>query len=180
MATTGPGKADSAGKAGPEMAIDPAVILHPNDLSAVPGLLEKIQNHGTAALSQLQDDESRLSLLQSARALVRALEKPRETMIRHCWGDNTAFAILSTGVEIGLWAHLGKDDTPKSVAEIAATAGIEEALLARLLKHVAAMGYIQETGRDEYRPSNFIKALAIPIIGHGYPALYASVPHSHS
>jgi hypothetical protein len=41
----------------------------------------------------------------------------------------------------------------------------------RLMKHIAAMGYIKETGSNEYAPTNFSKALTIPIIGDGYPCL---------
>ncbi|KAK3693452.1 S-adenosyl-L-methionine-dependent methyltransferase [Podospora appendiculata] len=148
--------------------IDPSIILHPNDIAAVPGILGEIVTRGVTALSPTGDDAARLALLESARALVRALEKPRETMIRHCWADNTAFAALSMGIEAGVWAHLGSDDEPKSVAAIAAATNMEEAWLARLLKHVAAMGYIHETGHDEYRPTNFSKALTIPILGAGY------------
>jgi hypothetical protein len=40
--------------------------------------------------------------------------------------------------------------------------------IARILKHLAAMGYIKETGVDEYQPTNFAKALTIPIIGDAY------------
>lgn len=40
------------------------------------------------------------------------------------------------------------------------------------MKHIAGMGYIKETGADEYAPTNFSRALTIPIIGDGYPALY--------
>lgn len=43
--------------------------------------------------------------------------------------------------------------------------------IARTMRHLAAMGYITETGVDEYKPTNFSTALAIPIIGDGYPAL---------
>jgi hypothetical protein len=42
---------------------------------------------------------------------------------------------------------------------------------ARMMKHIAAMGHIKETGTDEYAPTNFSKALELPIIGDGYPAL---------
>ena len=31
------------------------------------------------------------------------------------------------------------------------------------------MGYIHETGPDEYEPTNFSKALTIPIVADGYP-----------
>ena len=42
------------------------------------------------------------------------------------------------------------------------------------MKHIAAMGYIKEINEDEYAPTNFSKALTIPIIGDGYPCLYVS------
>lgn len=39
------------------------------------------------------------------------------------------------------------------------------------MKHIAAMGYITETGTDEYGPTNFSKALHLRMIGDGYAAL---------
>lgn len=42
---------------------------------------------------------------------------------------------------------------------------------ARTMRHLGAMGYIEETAVDEYKPTNFSKSLAIPIIGDGYPCL---------
>jgi hypothetical protein len=41
----------------------------------------------------------------------------------------------------------------------------------RLMRHIAAMGLINETGPDEYRPSNFTKSLSLDIIGDAYLAL---------
>lgn len=151
--------------------VDPSIIHQPNDLSSVPSLLSTIITQGLAAVSSPSDDATRLSLLASARALVLALEKPRETMIRQCWADTTCFAALSIGVDTGVWAYLGRDDRPKTVKEIAKHTGFEEAYLGRLLKHVAAMGHIVETGKDEYRPTNFCKALGIDRLGVAYPLL---------
>jgi hypothetical protein len=39
------------------------------------------------------------------------------------------------------------------------------------MRHLAAMGYIAETSANEYKPTNFSKALTIPIIGDGYPCV---------
>ena len=33
------------------------------------------------------------------------------------------------------------------------------------------MGYVTETGADEYKPTNYSKAMSIPIIGDGYLAM---------
>ncbi|EGO55973.1 hypothetical protein NEUTE1DRAFT_68062 [Neurospora tetrasperma FGSC 2508] len=149
--------------------IDPSIINRPNDLSSVPSLLSAIFTQGIAAVTSPSDDATRLALLSSARALVLALESPRETMLRQCWADTVCMATLSIGVDTGVWAYLGRDDRPKRVADIAAATGFEAAYLARLLKHVAAMGHVIETGKDEYKPTNFSKALAIPTLGAAYP-----------
>lgn len=70
-----------------------------------------------------------------------------------------------------MWAYLGRDDHPKTVREIAKHTGFEEAYLGRLLKHIAAMGHIVEVAKDEYRPTNFCKALSIDRLGVAYPLL---------
>lgn len=44
-----------------------------------------------------------------------------------------------------------------------------------MLKHICAMGYIIETGPDEYTPNNFTKSLSLPIIAHSYPVWYVNI-----
>lgn len=39
------------------------------------------------------------------------------------------------------------------------------------MRHMAAMGYIIETGADEYKPTNFSSSLSIPVIGAGYTCM---------
>ncbi len=39
------------------------------------------------------------------------------------------------------------------------------------MRHMAAMGYIIETGQDEYKPTNFSSSLSIPVIGDGYTCM---------
>lgn len=62
-----------------------STVLEPNDLAAVPHLLERIKSTG-ANISSNNDSERR-ELLAQARHLVQALETPRETMIKHCWAQ---------------------------------------------------------------------------------------------
>ena len=38
-----------------------------------------------------------------------------------------------------------------------------------VLRHLTAIGYIMETGYDEYKPNNFSIALTLPIISDPYP-----------
>ncbi|KAK4222581.1 S-adenosyl-L-methionine-dependent methyltransferase [Podospora fimiseda] len=149
-----------------ENTVDPSVILQPNDLPAVPSILSSIQTLGDNLDSN--DDATRQSLLAAARALVVALEKPRETMIRQCWAENALASVISLGVESGIWEFLASSSGPKTVAEIAAATNTEAAFIGRLLKHVAAMGYLIETASDTYEPTNFTNALTIPILNAGY------------
>lgn len=46
--------------------------------------------------------------------------------------------------------------------------------IGRLLCHLGAMGYVKETGDDEYQPTNFSKSLSLDIIGDAYLAVPAS------
>jgi len=52
---------------------------------AVPRILEDLLTFGISP--SIDEDDTRLTMLVSARALVRALETPRETMIRHNWAQ---------------------------------------------------------------------------------------------
>ena len=61
--------------------VDISIASAPCDMGAVPSLLTDISTLG----GQLSDGdrEGRLRLLDKARSLVRALETPRETMLKH-------------------------------------------------------------------------------------------------
>lgn len=39
------------------------------------------------------------------------------------------------------------------------------------MRHLGAMGYIEEVAADTYKPTNFSSSLTIPIIGDGYPCM---------
>lgn len=86
--------------------------------------------------------------------------------------QNTNFAAISFGVDIGLWKHwvknCGGGDVSQKTSDLAAQLGIDPALLTRFLKHINAMGYITETGPDEYKLTNFSKSLSLPIVADSY------------
>lgn len=74
-------------------------------------------------------------------------------------------------VESGLFVEMLKKGKPVTVNELAESLKASPLLLARLLRHIAAMGYVKEAGEDEYELNNFSKSLTIPIIGDGYPCV---------
>ncbi|TQN69426.1 O-methyltransferase [Colletotrichum shisoi] len=153
-----------------EAVVDVSIATQPNDLDAIPDLLKEI-TAGVGALSS-GGDEARHELLIKARTMVQALESPRETMIKHCWGQTGALAGLNFGVDSGLWRLMAKNgDRPQKIGELAESLGVDSVLLSRLMRHLGAIGYIKETGLDEYRPTNFSKSMSLPMIGDGYIAM---------
>lgn len=68
-----------------DSVVDVSVALSATDLESVPRLSAEIGSLG-ATISK-GDNHARLELLRKARALVNALEAPRETMIKHCWAE---------------------------------------------------------------------------------------------
>ncbi|ROV89736.1 hypothetical protein VPNG_10189 [Cytospora leucostoma] len=150
--------------------VDVAIAINPTDLESVPRLVKDI-NEGVKSLTT-GGHQARHELVIKARSLMLALETPRETMIKHCWAQTGAMAGINLGIDTGLWKLMAKNgDKPQKVVELSRDLGIDPALLSRLLRHLSAMGYIIETDTDEYMPTNFSKALSIPIISGGYPAM---------
>ncbi|KAI1214680.1 S-adenosyl-L-methionine-dependent methyltransferase [Annulohypoxylon truncatum] len=150
--------------------LDPSIALKPCDYESVGAHAEKISK--LASSISPEDDKTRLELAETARKLVRALETPRETMIKHCWAQTATMAALTVGVDMGLFNIMAEDGgKSKKSADLAKAVGADPTLVARLLRHLGAMGYVEETDVDEYKPTNFTKSLTIPIIYAGYPVL---------
>jgi hypothetical protein len=151
-----------------------SIALQPCDLGSVPELVEQINDLGTRLAGG--DLHARHRLLKSARDLVSALETPRETMIKHCWAQPTAFTVIEICIEIGLFKALSLNSgVSKKSDDLALQVGVDPLLVARFLRHLGAMGYVKETGPDEYKPTNFSNSLTIPIIGDGYPLVTESI-----
>lgn len=65
--------------------INVSIAAQPNDVNAVAGLVKELQA-GVDGLTA-GGDAARHDLLIKARTLMQALETPRETMVKHCWGQ---------------------------------------------------------------------------------------------
>ncbi|GIJ83164.1 hypothetical protein Asppvi_001683 [Aspergillus pseudoviridinutans] len=149
--------------------VDVSIATEPNNIEAVPTLLKEITNGFDVFAAS---NEGREDLVIKCRALVQALETPRETMIHHCWAQTGAIAGLNFGVDSGLWILMAQNgDKPQKVDDLAANLGIDNVLLSRLMRHLSAMGYLIEIGEDEYRLTNYTKAMSIPVIGNSYLAM---------
>ncbi|CAG7953768.1 unnamed protein product [Penicillium nalgiovense] len=145
------------------------LALSSNLPDTVPDLLQKVAGHGNDLISQ--DPKARLKLLEAARSLIYALETPREAIIRHCWSESTSYAALETAVDIHLFSALGTEDKSKTVTELAEATRVDVILLGRLMKHLAAIGTITETGYNEYGPTGFSKVLTVERYSDAFPLM---------
>ncbi|RYP27378.1 hypothetical protein DL768_011246 [Monosporascus sp. mg162] len=79
---------------------------------------------------------------------------------------------ITLGVEVGLFHAMAADGgSSKTTADLAQKVGVETAVISRIVRHLGTMGYVIETGQDEYKPTKFTTALGIPSISAGYPVL---------
>jgi hypothetical protein len=65
--------------------VDIGTAIRACNPGAVPNILKELSSFGSAPA--VDDDDVRVALLASAKALTRALETPRETMIQHNWAQ---------------------------------------------------------------------------------------------
>ena len=92
--TDGAAKVSSYGvvkRRGHHTSIQPSVevAISPNNADAVSSTIESIQTLGKTFSPA--DNFGRQKLLAEARRLVRALETPRETMIKHNWAQASQY-----------------------------------------------------------------------------------------
>lgn len=91
-------------------------------------------------------------------------------------------------MDLGLFTALSKDDKPKKASELAEAVGADSKLicmtdaviysswklmpqLARILKHLCAVGVILETGPNEYRRTGLSTSLMSQRYSDAYPCM---------
>jgi hypothetical protein len=87
---------------------------------------------------------------------------PEETMVMTTWAQPTHNNAVRLGVEMRLFEAMEADQgSSKSSSAIAdsCTPPAEHFLVARMLRHMAAMGTVVETGPDTFAPTPYARAL---------------------
>ncbi|RSL54104.1 hypothetical protein CEP54_010059 [Fusarium duplospermum] len=151
--------------------VDLSLATRPSNPDAVPQLIEEMGD--LSKNLQAGDEEARHELFLKARSLIQAVSTPRELMVQHTWADPGLNAALITGVDVGLWKLMVQNgvDKPQKAEDLAQSLDMDPILLGRLMRHVCAMGHLEEIGQDEYKLNNFSKSLSLDVIGDGYLAL---------
>lgn len=79
------------------------VPVSPNVPEQIPELLEKVHNLGKTV--DVNNTKERIALLDTVRALMFALETPREAMIRHCWSWVCLFSVFCSSTSAVAQVH---------------------------------------------------------------------------
>ena len=83
-------------------------MSRPSQSPMLEDLMQSLKNLNATSFAT---DEDRQDFLITVRSLSQRLEKPMETLLRIAWIEPAYAACLKIGVDIGLFAALGKSNT---------------------------------------------------------------------
>jgi hypothetical protein len=132
-------------------------MAHDQDTTA---LLDRIARQGDAWKNGIPG--AREELVKASRQLTSTLTLPSEHMIYTQWAEPAHTMAIRLAFDIQVFEALAEDrGSPKSSQLIAGKTKpkAEHKLVARMLRHLAAMGTIKETAADTFAPMPFAQAL---------------------
>ncbi|KAJ4307938.1 hypothetical protein N0V94_009555 [Neodidymelliopsis sp. IMI 364377] len=110
---------------------------------------------------------AREDLLAAASRLVSELSTPTENALQLLWAQPTHLSVVRMGVEIGLFSAMRSTppsgETSTTIASRCLPTGtVDPVLVARMLRHLAAMTTVRETAVDTFAPTPTSLAFAEP------------------
>lgn len=110
---------------------------------------------------------AREGLLSAASRLISELQHPTENALQLLWAQPTHLAVIRMAVEIKLFQAMvstpSSGETSTTIATRCTPEGtVDPVLVARMLRHLAAMSTIRETGSDTFAPTPTSLAYAAP------------------
>lgn len=76
--------------------------------------------------------------------------------------QNQETPMLSLAMDLGIHDYLVKSDCSVSSEDLAKATGTDIVLMQRILRNLAGLGHIEETGLNAYRSNKFSKAFTTP------------------
>lgn len=147
----------------------------PNLVSTVNQLLNELQAEKFTR-DAVQDEKTRLSLLNKARKLVAALEDPQESIANVGYSAGLYMCVrLAIELEI---PELLVQKHQRTLADLASGTKADPALILRIMRALAAMGFVDQVDDDIYAANRITKSLAIPRMGAGIRLWYVDYVQS--
>ena len=129
----------------------------PLKMSSITSQLESLVNADKSSLDT--NPAERRRALNLVRQLQAQLDSPVDIILRLAWQGTLYIAGLKTCMDLKVFDILGESADFVSIAELSKRTGADEALLSRILRHVAAMGGIREKEPLAYASTPFSDAL---------------------
>ncbi|KAM5437586.1 putative demethylsterigmatocystin 6-O-methyltransferase [Microsporum canis] len=124
--------------------------------SDLAGQIEEVTAQVQAGLI---DVNSRKRLLAASQRLTVALESPLMTCRRVAFLP-LEVSIIRCAIDTNLFNSLAKSSCPLSTASLVEATAVEHTLLERILKYLASMNYIEETGIGQWKSTTACESLA--------------------
>lgn len=131
-------------------------ILKSDFTEAMEAFIAQAQTLATTA-----DENGRKKILDTLRDAQYSLETPFDTLQRLA-GLHLQIAGARLGVDLAVFDALSRNKNPLSVVELAEQSGAAPELMGRILRYLASIGMLKETGKDEFTANNITKVLADP------------------
>ncbi|RDW59167.1 hypothetical protein BP5796_12091 [Coleophoma crateriformis] len=153
--------------------VDP---LYPSREEVLP-LLEQVHIKGLSL--DLSNSKSRKDLMETTRALSLALETPMEAIVRMAWAEKSLMPLVYTAMNLNLFAKMNENGaSPKSYEKLAEMTDSDPILLGRILKHLAAMSFVNETGPGVFANTRLSQSMLHPDYSSAIPFLETTLSKS--
>ncbi|KAL8931637.1 MAG: hypothetical protein Q9216_007133 [Gyalolechia sp. 2 TL-2023] len=125
----------------------------PDLLTQLRSIKDQLVRDGTAEL----DPQSRREAAALAHTIRLEVEDPGDLIDRIIY-QPAENALIRVAVDTGLFEVLNESSSPFTAETLAKRTNVEETLLERILRGLAAMHAVEETGDDGYSPTKISKA----------------------
>ncbi|KAI0011121.1 hypothetical protein F4779DRAFT_575080 [Xylariaceae sp. FL0662B] len=140
-------------------------MMSPNSDETIT-IIEKL-NSLSSTLSLGNDNHAKSEALQLSRQLTRSLEKPENTAVDLAFSPFIAIA-ARIAVDLNLFKCICSHDGPITSQILASLSGSEELLIIRVLRPLAATGFVQEVGERTWEATPITKAMATEEVSAGH------------
>ncbi|MCJ1255477.1 hypothetical protein MMC24_003293 [Lignoscripta atroalba] len=113
------------------------------------------------------NETARVRALRASKQLSAALEQPEDTAFEMAFLPAYSFC-SRVAIDLGLYNIIAEGDNPKSAVELASISGGEQLLIVRIMRVLAAMGFVAEVDEQSYASTPITRAMAVPPLQAGH------------
>ncbi|KAI9738293.1 MAG: hypothetical protein M1834_008791 [Cirrosporium novae-zelandiae] len=116
-------------------------------------------------------ETTRIATLEAAKKLVATLDKPEDTIYKHAYLPTQTFA-SRVAIDLDIFNILMKADGPMTAKDLAEVTDADHVLIVRVMRILALINFVTETGPQTYAPSALTKTLTDKFIRGMLKSIY--------